>query len=371
MDAVRQNQHFIATLMKMEVDFIIVGQGLSGTWLSYYLKQGGAKILVLDPGVEHTASSIASGLINPISGMRLARQAMGEVLEPFAKNAYQELGQQLNTSLVRSCAIHHYFSTAAEANFFEEKADDVQAEFLSTTKKTKESIHFNFQFGIGKIAPVMLVNVPELLQSWRKQLRKNEELLEQRMEWDACSFYPKKVSWGNLSARAIIDCTGAAAVTHPFFSRLPFSLNKGEAILAEIPDLPSDDVLKFGKTSIVPWRDGLFWLGTTFDLHYENALPSVKFRNSLEQSLKHWLRLPFKFVEPLAALRPATITRAPFCGYHPSHPSLYILNGLGSKGCAQAPYLAQHLAKHLLHGKTLLPFASLDRYTRILSQNIN
>lgn len=355
----------------MAFDFIIVGQGLSGTCLSYYLKQGGAKILVIDPGVEHTASSIASGLINPISGMRLARQAMGEVLEPFAKNAYHELGQQLSTSLIRSCAIQQYFSTAAEANFFEEKADDVHAEFLSTTRQTQESIHFNVQYGIGKIAPVMLVNVPKLLPSWRKQLQENEELLEQKMEWDTCSFNTKKAAWGNLSVRAIIDCTGAASMGHPYFSKLPFSLNKGEAILAEIPELRSDDVLKFGKTSIVPWQDGLYWLGTTFDLHYENALPSAKFRNSLEQSLNHWLRLPFKFVEPLAALRPATVTRAPFSGYHPTHPSLYLLNGMGSKGCAQAPFLAYNLAQHLLHGHPLLPFASLDRHARILSQNTN
>ena len=52
----------------MQVDFLIIGQGLSGSFLSWYLLRGGASFIVVDENKINTASKVAAGLINPVTG---------------------------------------------------------------------------------------------------------------------------------------------------------------------------------------------------------------------------------------------------------------------------------------------------------------
>ena len=54
----------------MEVDYVIVGQGIAGTMLSYYLLQQGNTVIVVDEFNPNSASQVASGVINPVTGRR-------------------------------------------------------------------------------------------------------------------------------------------------------------------------------------------------------------------------------------------------------------------------------------------------------------
>jgi glycine/D-amino acid oxidase-like deaminating enzyme len=72
--------------------------------------------------------------------------------------------------------------------------------------------------------------------------------------------------------------------------------------------------------------------------------------------------------EHFAAIRPATVTRDAFSGMHPRHPQLGMLNGMGSKGCSLAPFLAHNFAQHLVHGVPLIPQMDLRRYQKILTR---
>lgn len=64
----------------MTVDYIIIGQGISGTWLSYYLLKENKTILVFDKQHLQSASNVASGLINPVTGRRVVITWMAEEL---------------------------------------------------------------------------------------------------------------------------------------------------------------------------------------------------------------------------------------------------------------------------------------------------
>ena len=63
-------------MSNISVDFIILGQGISGTFLSYYLQKAGKKIIVIDDAETFTASRIASGVINPVTGRRVVETWM-------------------------------------------------------------------------------------------------------------------------------------------------------------------------------------------------------------------------------------------------------------------------------------------------------
>jgi glycine/D-amino acid oxidase-like deaminating enzyme len=352
----------------MHVDYIIIGQGLCGTWLSYYLLQEGASVLVVDSSaLSHSASAAASGLINPITGKRLARQWMGDTILPFADSAYRKMEEQLGTSLIATIPIHTFFSTAEEATFFEQKASSTHDELLSFNGRVEGAEHYHDFYGIGTIYPASLINLHGLLSGWRGILEEKKALLEDIFDWSLCEHLENAVSYKGIRAKAIIDCSGAATASHPYFHRLPFALNKGEAIIATIPGLPRNAIYKYATLSIVPWAEDRFWLGSTFDWDFTDELPTAAFRQKTESILQQWLLLPYTLHEHFAAIRPATVTRDAFVGIHPQQPWLGIMNGMGSKGCSLAPYLANNFAKHLLHGLPLIAQVDVSRYIRVLS----
>ncbi len=69
-----------------------------------------------------------------------------------------------------------------------------------------------------------------------------------------------------------------------------------------------------------------------------------------------------------AAIRPATLERRPFVGFHPQQSNVGILNGMGTKGSSLAPFFAHQLAQHIVYGFPIAPEADVHRFNRILSK---
>ena len=87
----------------MTNDYLVIGQGLCGTFLSYYLLKAGKSVIVIDENKAHTASKVASGVINPVTGRRIVRTWRIEELLPFALKAYKKLENEFGQSLVKQC----------------------------------------------------------------------------------------------------------------------------------------------------------------------------------------------------------------------------------------------------------------------------
>jgi glycine/D-amino acid oxidase-like deaminating enzyme len=69
-----------------------------------------------------------------------------------------------------------------------------------------------------------------------------------------------------------------------------------------------------------------------------------------------------------AAIRPATLERRPFLGFHPRYPAIGILNGMGTKGTSLAPFFANQLAQNIVYNFPVSPEADVHRFSRILSK---
>lgn len=352
----------------MHYDYLIVGQGLCGTWLSYYLIKYGASVLVFDPGTELSASAASAGMINPITGKRLARQWLGESLFPFLKEAYAEFSDVSGTPLISEMPIHQFFAGSEEAELFRQKAEEGN-EYLHPHSLLKAESCFENRFGHGTIFPAWSVNVQSLLLGWRQKLQSQKRYVNEHFEWSDCRIVENRVTYREFTAKAVIDCSGAAAISNPYFKALPFALNKGEVLLAEIPDLPRDAVYKFGKRTIVPWSAGGFWVGSSFDWTFTDNRPTEEFRRSTQQILEHWLRVPFTLGKALSAIRPATVTRDAFAGFHPLYSQIGLFDGMGSKACSQAPYLAEMFAAHICKGTPLMDRTDLQQYRKVLSRS--
>ena len=67
------------------IDHLIVGQGICVTFLSWYLAKAGRSFAIIDNKGIDTASRVAAGIINPVTGRRIVKTWMIDDVMPFAK----------------------------------------------------------------------------------------------------------------------------------------------------------------------------------------------------------------------------------------------------------------------------------------------
>ena len=354
-------------LDKMNIDYLIIGQGISGTLLSYYLLREGKTVIVLDAADTVSSSKVAAGVINPVTGKRLVKTWMIDGLLPYATNAYKSIGYELGVELIRQCDILDFHMTQDAAGFFKEKAQHEKQYLREIEGDIEWSEFFRFNYGIGKIDPCFLVNIAALLIAWKGQLVKKNRFLQERFSWEDCAVAKDNIVYKGINAKKIILCNGATDSDDPYFGLLPWSKDKGEALIASIPGLPRNNIYKQG-IHIVPLHDDLFWVGATHDWKYTDMQITPLFRKKTEEQLDYWLKLPYKIVDHIVAQRPTNVERKPFVGLHPAYPVVGIFNGMGTKGCSVAPYFANQFAQHLMYNTSLMPDVDIKRFARILSR---
>ncbi len=351
----------------MEVDYIILGQGVSGTFLSYYLYKAGKKIVVIDDAQTFTASKIASGVINPITGRRVVRTWMIDEIMPFAANAYREIGEAVHESLIQQCNILNFHPSLQMKQAFDDRMPEDRDLLFKPDNEPELQQYFNFHFGVSETNPCWLADIQATLKGWRKKLSDSHLLLEEPFDWKDCAVKDDSVTYKDITAQKIFCCEGATGAHNPYFEALPYARNKGEVLITELPGLPRTHIFKQSLT-IVPWKDNLFWIGSPYEWNYADVNPTATFRIKTQLQLQQWLKLPYKIVDHWAAERPANVERRPFVGLHPQMPSIGILNGMGTKGCSLAPFFAHELTQHLLNHAPLNPLVDIKRFHKILER---
>src|SRR4029078_9025111 len=114
---------FFRTSMK-ETEVIIIGQGLSGTWLSWWLSRAGISFLVIDKPERGGASLKSAGLINPVTGRRWVKTWRIEELMPFAESAYQQMGETLNEKLISNTSVIDLFPSVQMKQAFQKSREE-------------------------------------------------------------------------------------------------------------------------------------------------------------------------------------------------------------------------------------------------------
>lgn len=352
----------------MHIDFLIIGQGIAGTFLSWYLHQQGKSFLVIDNKEPNASSRLAAGVINPVTGRRLVTVWRVDEVLPFAWKAYQEIGHELEITAIFQRSIIDFFPNPFMRESFLQKIQTGDPYVHAYPEQNHFNPFFNYELGCGEIRPVYTANPDQLLPAWRQELASQQRLLEENFEIADLKVHPEGISYKNITAQKIIFCDGAAGFENPFFKLLPFAPNKGEALVVEIPGLPNQHVYKKSMTLVPMATQDIFWVGASYLWDFKHAHPTTEFRERTEQVLKEWLKLPFRTVEHRAGLRPATLERRPFVGFHPAHPAVGILNGMGTKGYSLAPFFANQLVNHLCNGDPIAPDADVARFKKILAR---
>ncbi len=352
----------------MQVDILIVGQGICGTMLSWFLHKAGKSFLVIDENNTNAASKVAAGIINPVTGRRFVYSWMIDTVMPFANETYKELGIFFNQKFIEQKDIIDFFPSPQMLHAFATRLTENDTYLHSYPDQNHFNQFFNHDFGCGKISPTYIADLSGVINSWRQHLSEKKILLEENFNQNLLSVEKDFVNYQNITASKIIFCDGISSAANNWFSPLPFSPNKGEMLLIETDDLTNEHIFKKGLMLAPLFQKNLFWIGSSYQWEYENDQPTEKFYKQTKTLLEQWLKVPFQIIDHKAALRPATLERRPFVGFHPKLNNVGILNGMGTKGTSLAPFFANQLVQNMLFDAPVTPEADVKRFTRILSK---
>lgn len=332
----------------MIYDFIIVGQGIAGTVLSWTLMQQGKKVLVVDNHKKPSSSEIAMGIYNPMVFKRMTKSWKADLLIPFAENTYTELEKVLGISFLHKTTVMKYFSSADENTFWKKKMHNGEAsDFMAAPLET--ATHADFILADNGSADVLQsgwVDTSVFLNAYQQYLKENELLSEKEFQYEQLDLSGENVQWESISASKIIFCEGSKAVVNPFFKYLPFVLTKGEMLTIRIKNFSPGNIINKG-IYLLHEHDDIFKVGATYEWDDLTDTPTEKGKEELLEKLNKILKCDYEILDQSAAIRPTVKDRRPLIGLHPKDKRIGIFNGMGTKGVMIAPFFAMHFAEYL------------------------
>ncbi|MEL6413188.1 MAG: FAD-dependent oxidoreductase, partial [Bacteroidota bacterium] len=104
------------------VDFLIVGQGIAGSVLALQLLKQGQRVMVIGNSRALSASGVAAGLYNPITGRHMTKTWMADTLFPYLNRFYREAERTIDAQFLYPMPIFRPFVDAAERTAWQVKA---------------------------------------------------------------------------------------------------------------------------------------------------------------------------------------------------------------------------------------------------------
>lgn len=364
----------------MEYDTIVVGQGIAGATLAWKLLQAGQRVLIIDNKQEDSASRVAAGLLNPITGKRLAKSWLLDETLPIAIQFYEGLETTFNTSLITHRPILRILQKNEDFGSLCEKfQDDAFKEHIGRVYEKGSSISssLNLQYGAFEIKQACILDTGEFLNRMQAALEGVTKYIREPVQYEELKIASDTVRWREFTAKRIIFCEGYKGATNPFFSWLPWKLAKGEFIKITNTELADNSSYNHGF-SYIPSDNKMLRIGATYAWDAFNSQPTESAKEKLLQGYRQFITVVSKekedkerseggdgdpvVMEHLAGVRPCTQDAKPFIGAHPAYPAVFIFNGFGSKGTLHVPYFADELIEVIEKRKSFNLAVDIQRY---------
>jgi len=344
-------------------DILIVGQGLSGSILSWYATRAGLTFDIYDRGALRSASAISSGLINPVTGPAYVKSWLIDKLLPKAIECYTSMARQMGCDLIYQIPIwHHLPDVKSEQQWYHRLSMPGYAELIDDPFSA-DLLGIAGADRYGRVVQSYRVDVKRLVSQMRADLQSNAILYNE--DFHSAQLIRNSdgsFSYKDRSYRHVIFAMGyKASLGDTWFDNEAYRPVKGDAFIATIDDLPTDVIFK-RKKFIIPLDGHRYWVGSNYDRDYQSPDPDPETRTFFVHFLKDTLRDRRHTIDQhLSGIRPATKYRRPLIGVHPKVPHLYLFNGLGTKGVSIAPYFAQRLIDSIVSGELFINTKSFDK----------
>lgn len=348
----------------MDIDFLIIGQGLAGSLLAWELMQRGARIIIVDDGREN-ASQVAAGLINPVTGMRLVKSDRVDELLPFAKIYYGRLSALFGQDFLVEKTMLRFLRSEVDIERGRTRLNDPEyAAYLARILAPSDFPHpFQSCRGLLEQKQTGYLRTRALLGALRKFFI-GQGCYRQAPFGHQALRIGKTQQWHDLNPKQTIFCEGYRLNENPWFSWLPLQAVKGEILTLENEISRPESMLNFGNW-LIPIEPNRYRIGATFDRNGVDTTPTEAAKKQLLQALAE-IEPQFssncRVIDHHANMRPCTPDRMPLLGRHPNNPNLWIFNGFGSKGSLQIPWYGRHLADAVLNASVLEQHCNIERF---------
>jgi glycine/D-amino acid oxidase-like deaminating enzyme len=336
---------------KYDYDFLIIGQGLAGSMLAFCLIEAGFRVLVIDNQHKGSASKVAAGIINPITGHRLNLTEGFEHYFASATKLYDQLEQALKVVLLQPLKQQRLIKNQGQYEYYLKRKDQKNyCSFLGDLKPTK--LHFNSNsYGSISIKQTAIVNTSSLLDHLKSWLSERSSYMEAKLDYKTLLRSGESFSIVDKTAKQVIFCEGYQAINNPWLEHLPFKLSKGEVLTVQTNPVLNDKMLNWGSWMLpaLPGTESrLVKLGSNYDWIDLDLTPNPQTAAKLLDSLKQFTPYEAELVRSDVGIRPTTVQRHPFVGRLINLEHAFCFNGFGSKGCLLIPHYAQLLCQHLV-----------------------
>jgi glycine/D-amino acid oxidase-like deaminating enzyme len=331
------------------IDTVIVGAGLAGSILAWKLMQAGQRIHIIHHTTQISASRVAAGIINPVTGQRLVLQKNIETLLPTAKGFYHDLSERFHQQFYTPKPMLRILRNNNERTAWNKRKHDPHYQsYLSAIAGREDAI---MQHQTGYLDTKLLLNH---LHHYFKQQGCLMETNRDTYDTDTCF------------AKHMILCQGWRSVDCPFFSYLPFQPAKGEILTLTSQNKLPNYMINQGKW-LLPIDANTCKLGASYQTQFTHENTSKEHAKALMHELKNMLLgdMPehnFNIQAHEVGVRPNTQDKQPFLGFHHKHAHIGIFNGFGSKGSLLIPWYAEQMTRHILHQTPLPKHADIQRF---------
>ncbi len=355
-------------MTETDIDNLIIGQGLAGSLLAWRLMARGERVLVVDNNYASSSSTVAAGLINPVTGKRLVKTVGVDACLPLARETYHTLGDMLGLELLVDKPMLRLFHNQQQRERWQQRQQEegyqpYLGEVLEVSQLPPPVVASH---GAGRQLQTAYLRTAPLLQGLREWLKQGNSYQQAEFDYADLQLSDEGAVWRNIRARRVIFCEGYQGANNPWFSWLPFQPAKGEFLTLRCAQALPDLIINSGRW-IMPRGDGLYRAGASYEHQRLDEGITAEAREMLLAALPTFLAgaPEFEVVAQQAGVRPTTSDRQPLIGLHPRHSQLAIFNGFGSKGSLLIPWHAERFVESLVDALPLPPQADIGRYREL------
>ena len=313
-----------------------------------------------------SAFRVAAGVINPVTGRWMTKTWNFDQILPEAVETYRAIEQRFGIQVYHPIPEIRFCQNTEDLKRVGRRMRNPRYQnVLNHMAAAGEAApEFNDDFGSFHIDQAAYVDLPLVVHTLRASFStlgvfRDEAFLHSELQ-------PGTIGWQYRGLRAdkVIFCEGAAMQDNPWFKHLPLKPAKGETLLCQSPTLRLPQKLYHHKKWFLPYPDGSFRIGASYDESDLSDAPTEGKKDELLTAAREALKEPHRVevTAHLAGIRPGTVDSRPIIGAHPTESGLYLINGLGSKGASTAPSMTQQLTEHILKKSPIEDEVNLTRF---------
>ena len=321
-------------------------------------------MVLLSNSKAPSASTVAAGVINPVTGRWAVKSWRIDDLLPEAVRMYRTLEKELNINVYHPMPLRRFCKNKEDQKRIGRRLRnlryaDVLGDFHqagNSPEKIKDC------YGSFDILRAAYVDLPKLLEAMRARFRFVDTQFDHAALRRIGDFWEYK----GFNAPKVIFSEGAAMKVNPWFTLLKSALTpiKGETLSFECPELKLPHSIYHHGKWLLAYGDNSFRIGATYSKDFDGDGPSESATKELLEGVRAFTgtELSLHREKQLAGIRPSTFDARPLLGAHPTESGLYLFNGLGSKGASVGPLMSRHFAEYLLSGARLDPEVDIKRF---------